>query len=66
MLRQDADDEGSDDGDEAEDEEDADNDEEDGDGLSSRYKEALAGAGGPSNNDDHSFTRYLRASQMNM
>lgn len=30
MLRQDADDEGSDDGDEAEDEEDADNDEEDG------------------------------------
>ena len=42
------------------------NDEEDGDGLSSRYKEALAGAGGPSNNDDHSFTRYLRASQMNM
>jgi hypothetical protein len=40
---------------------------EDGDeGLGTRYKQALADAGGPSNQDDHSFTRYLRASQMNM
>jgi hypothetical protein len=35
-------------------------------GLSTRYKQALAESGGPSNQDDHSFTRYLRASQMNM
>jgi GPN-loop GTPase len=35
-------------------------------GLSTRYKQALADAGGPSNQDNHSFTRYLRASQMNM
>ena len=39
---------------------------EDEEGLSTRYKQALADAGGPSNQDDHSFTRYLRASQMNM
>jgi putative protein kinase ArgK-like GTPase of G3E family len=38
----------------------------DEEGLSTRYKQALAESGGPSNNDDHSFTRYLRASQMNM
>jgi hypothetical protein len=37
---------------------------EDEEGLSTRYKQALADAGGPSNQDDHSFTRYLRASQM--
>lgn len=37
----------------------------DEEGLSTRYKQALADAGGPSN-DNHSFTRYLRASQMNM
>jgi hypothetical protein len=47
-----------------------DNSEEEGDGneegLSTRYKQALADAGGPSNEDNHSFTRYLRASQMNM
>jgi GTPase SAR1 family protein len=35
-------------------------------GLSARYKQALAESGGPSNDDDHSFTRYLRASQMKM
>jgi putative protein kinase ArgK-like GTPase of G3E family len=39
---------------------------EDGEGLSNRYKAALADAGGPSNADDHSFTRYLRTSQMNL
>lgn len=38
----------------------------DRDGLNSRYKQALEETGGVSNNDDHSFTRYLRASQMNM
>lgn len=38
----------------------------DGEGLTSRYKEALNESGGPPTNDDHSFTRYLRASQMNM
>ncbi|KAF7951036.1 uncharacterized protein EAE97_002588 [Botrytis byssoidea] len=45
-----------------------DDDEDGGDnieGLSSRYKAALADGGGPSNADDHSFTRYIRASQMN-
>jgi len=35
-------------------------------GLSTRYKQALAESGVPSNQDDHSFTRYIRASQMNM
>ena len=39
---------------------------EDEEGLSTRYKQALADAGGPSNEDNHSFTRYLRASQMNI
>jgi len=34
-------------------------------GLTERYKKALADSGGPSN-DDHSFTRYIRASQMGM
>ncbi|PQE25957.1 atp binding protein [Rutstroemia sp. NJR-2017a BBW] len=38
----------------------------DPEGLSTRYKAALADAGGPSNADDHSFTRYLRTSQMNL
>lgn len=33
--------------------------------LKSRYKEALEKSGGPSN-DDNSFTRYVRASQMGM
>jgi GTPase SAR1 family protein len=42
------------------------NEHEDEEGLSTRYKQALADAGGPSNQDNHSFTRYLRASQMNM
>jgi Fe2+ transport system protein B len=36
------------------------------DGLTARYKEALEETGGSSTNDDHSFTRYLRASQMKM
>ena len=47
-------------------------DEEEGEdgGLTKRYKSALADEGGggrragPATNDDHSFTRYLRASQM--
>ena len=46
-------------------------DEEGGDGgLTKRYKNALAdeggsgGRAGPATNDDHSFTRYLRANQM--
>jgi len=39
---------------------------EDQEGLSTRYKQALEESGGVSNNDDHSFTRYLRASQMQM
>lgn len=40
-------------------------DEDDAEGLSARYKQALADSGGSggANNDDHSFTRYLRASQ---
>ena len=58
--------------DDDDDDDDDDEDEEDGEaedgGLTRRYKEALAEEGGrkagPSN-DDHSFTRYLRASQMN-
>ena len=37
-----------------------------GENLNARYKKALAESGGTSNNDDYSFTRYLRASQMNM
>jgi putative protein kinase ArgK-like GTPase of G3E family len=43
---------------------DAENDEEHG--LSSRYKEALEDTGSSSKDDDHSFARYLRASQMNV
>ncbi len=35
-------------------------------GLSSRYKQALADSDGLSNLDDNSLTRYLRASQMKM
>jgi GTPase SAR1 family protein len=40
----------------------------DADGLSARYKKALADSGGPetAGNDDHSFARYIKASQMNM
>jgi len=41
------------------------NEDEDEEGLSTRFKQALADAGGPSNQDNHSFSRYLRASQMN-
>jgi hypothetical protein len=41
-----------------------DGEEDDSEGLSDKYKKALAESGGPSNDDDHSFTRYLRASQM--
>ncbi|KAL9027527.1 MAG: hypothetical protein Q9196_003959 [Gyalolechia fulgens] len=39
----------------------------DGNGLTSRYREALADQGHPGvgpSNEDHSFTRYLRASNM--
>jgi len=38
----------------------------DEDGLSTRYKEALDETEGTSNEQDYSFTRYLRTSQMNM
>lgn len=43
-------------------------DEEEGDedGLTDRYKEALAKSGGQSNNDDNSFARYLNTSRMGM
>lgn len=34
-------------------------------GLKSRYKEAMAKSGDPTN-EDHSFTRYVRSSQMGM
>jgi GTPase SAR1 family protein len=48
----------------------ADNDEDgdDPDGLNARYKKALADSGGSdrAGHDEHSFTRYIRASQMNM
>ena len=43
-----------------------DGDEDGAEGLGTRYKQALADSGGPSSNDDHSFTRYLRTSQMDM
>ncbi|TVY25815.1 GPN-loop GTPase [Lachnellula hyalina] len=51
--------------------EDDDEDEEEGDeseeGLAARYKQALADSGGEKpSNEDYSFTRYLKASQMNM
>jgi GTPase SAR1 family protein len=46
---------------------DVDKDEEDPEGLGARYKQALADSTPQtSSNDDHSFARYLRASQMNM
>lgn len=43
-------------------------DEEEGDedGLTDRYKEALAKSGGQSSNDDNSFARYLNTSRMGM
>jgi len=34
--------------------------------LNSRYKQALEASGGSSKEEDYSFARYLRASQMNM
>lgn len=45
-----------------------DNEEENVDGLGQRYKQALADSAGASSstNDDHSFTRFLNASKMNM
>jgi GTPase SAR1 family protein len=44
----------------------ADADRDDPDGLNTRYQQALADSEGPrqSTGDDHSFTRYIRASQM--
>ncbi|KAH9216736.1 hypothetical protein DL95DRAFT_114573 [Leptodontidium sp. 2 PMI_412] len=47
---------------------DEDDENQDGEGLTSRYKQALEETGGATapTNEDHSFTRYLRASQMNM
>ncbi|CZT02136.1 related to XPA binding protein [Rhynchosporium agropyri] len=47
---------------------DEDDEGQDGEGLPSRYRQALEETGGASapTNEDHSFTRYLRASQMNM
>lgn len=44
----------------------AEEDADDPEGLNARYKQALADSGGPASNDDHSFARYLRASQMNI
>lgn len=38
----------------------------DAEGINARYQEALKGSGGVSNEDDYSFQRYLKASQMNM
>ena len=51
-----------------EDSDDEDGEDPDGEGLTSRYKQALEENGGTTapTNEDHSFTRYLRASQMNM
>jgi GTPase SAR1 family protein len=49
-----------------EDSDEADAERDDADGLSSRYKQALEEETGGPTNDDHSFTRYLRTSQMNM
>jgi len=37
----------------------------DEEGLSSRYKQALDETNPSSKDEDYSFTRYLRASQMN-
>lgn len=52
--------------DESEEEADGIRDDDDPEGLSTRYKQALADSEGPrtASGDDHSFTRYLRASQM--
>ena len=43
-------------------------DEDNTDGLSSRYQKALADSDGPqaATDEDHSFTRYLKTSQMNI
>ena len=49
-----------------EDSDEADAERDDFGGLSSRYKQALEEETGGPTNDDHSFTRYLRTSQMNM
>jgi len=49
-----------------EDDDEEDDAERDEDGLSARYKQALEGETGGPSNDDHSFTRYLRTSQMNL
>ncbi|KFY57885.1 hypothetical protein V497_05212 [Pseudogymnoascus sp. VKM F-4516 (FW-969)] len=35
-------------------------------GLKSRYKEAMERSGGPATDEDNSFTRYVRSSQMGM
>lgn len=55
--------------DEDTDEEVGDVDEDEANGLNQRYKQALADSGGSKNaadHDDNSFTRYLRASQMDI
>jgi GTPase SAR1 family protein len=54
--------------DEQEDDEEDDEEKEGGDedGLNSRYKQALEKSGESSKEEDYSFARYLRASQMNM
>ena len=36
------------------------------DGLQQRYKQALEASGAPDPGEDHSFARYIRASQMGM
>ena len=49
---------------EDDDDDDEDDEKDDEDGLNLRYKQALDEETGGPNNDDYSFTRYLRASQM--
>lgn len=41
-------------------------DEEDGEGLKQRYEKALDDSSANNKNDDNSFARYIRSSQMNM
>ncbi|KAH6663865.1 putative GTPase npa3 [Halenospora varia] len=47
-------------------EDEPDEEDEDGEGLTERYKQALAEGSEENKNDEHSFTRYLRASQMGL
>ncbi|KAH8652781.1 hypothetical protein BGZ60DRAFT_473534 [Tricladium varicosporioides] len=47
-------------------EDEPDEQDEDGEGLTERYQHALAEGNEENKNDEHSFTRYLRASQMGL